>query len=169
MSESKTEKLCKLCKPCNTIKSIDEFYSNNNQSKDGKSYYCKECNKLLRRKYYQKRKVTKVYKKKNAENFKHWRNKNAENLKKHQELNKECGRIKGNFYLRLPKRIKELERDLKLWEDGKENKFISYSCHQQRKRIKFYDRLPQKIKELKKELKAYATRTREINSGKRLS
>lgn len=40
----------KTCSVCNQLKSLDNFY-NYNQSKDGKSYRCKSCDGLARRKW----------------------------------------------------------------------------------------------------------------------
>lgn len=88
----------RICNICNIEKDIEQFSSK--KDKNGKYYmhhYCKECEKEINKKYYNKEKIkqkNKLYRQKNKEKIKKyynneylkkWRKENPDKVKKHIE------------------------------------------------------------------------------------
>lgn len=88
----------RICNICNIEKDIEQFGSK--KDKNGKYYmhhYCKECEKEINKKYYNKEKIkqkNKLYRQKNKEKIKKyynneylkkWRKENPDKVKKHIE------------------------------------------------------------------------------------
>ena len=96
----------KKCTKCGVVKSLDEFY-NRKDSKDGKQFRCKICNKKYKennrekvnkysKEYYKE--YNKEYKKKNKKKSKIYYQKNKERLIEYNKKWRENNTKKRNTY-----------------------------------------------------------------------
>lgn len=127
----------KICKKCKKIKDINNFTKRCKDSKDGLSYWCKECSKnqyLINRNKLKKQRNSDEFKLKqklknqewhlkNPNASKEYYNKNKDKKNKYYLENKDYYKAYGKEY-NLKNKLKLQEKNKLYWEINKNNHFI---------------------------------------------